>query len=164
MGESAKEPERTDDGRYIIVGGRRWRASDPAIPEKLRAELVGELMLARRLVKSEGDAVRHRVHDAKLALGERGHPWWEPRQRPQLDERIAATIRALLRHRTGTICPSDAAKVAGGDDWRTAMDAVREVATTMATSGVVAIQQRGETVTGTPKGPIRIARGRAFPA
>lgn len=26
--------ERTDDGRYIVVKGRRWRASDPSIPER----------------------------------------------------------------------------------------------------------------------------------
>ncbi|WP_258934323.1 hypothetical protein [Nesterenkonia pannonica] len=48
------EPERTEDGRHIVVDGRRWRASDPSIPEKLRSELVKELMAARRLVKTQG--------------------------------------------------------------------------------------------------------------
>ena len=43
-------PERTEDGRWIVVGGRRWRASDPSIPEPLRQELVDELMDARRAV------------------------------------------------------------------------------------------------------------------
>ena len=30
----------TDDERYIVVDGRRWRATDPGIPERLKAELV----------------------------------------------------------------------------------------------------------------------------
>jgi uncharacterized protein len=78
-------PERTPDGRYIIVDGRRWRATDPSIPEERRKELVSELMSARRAVaaaKRAGDdeaerAARKRVHAAKVALGERGKPWWE---------------------------------------------------------------------------------------
>jgi hypothetical protein len=43
-------PERTPDGRYIIVDGRRWRASDPGLSEERRGELVHELMSARRAV------------------------------------------------------------------------------------------------------------------
>lgn len=79
------EPERTPDGRYIVVNGRRWRASDPGLPEARRQELVDELMSARRAVgaaKRAADpeaerAARDRVHAAKVALGERGTPWWE---------------------------------------------------------------------------------------
>jgi uncharacterized protein len=78
-------PERTPDGRYVIIDGRRWRATDPSIPEGRRKELVSELMSARRAVgaaKRAGDeeaerAARDRVHAAKVALGERGEPWWE---------------------------------------------------------------------------------------
>jgi hypothetical protein len=81
-------PERTPDGRYIVVDGRRWRASDPGLPEERRQQLVDELMAARRDVgaaKRAGDAeaereARGRLHPAKVALGERGTPWWiEPR-------------------------------------------------------------------------------------
>lgn len=83
------EPERTPDGRYIVVDGRRWRASDPGLPEERRRELVGELMSARRAVaaaKRADDpaaerAARDRVHAAKVALGERGVPWWEQPRR-----------------------------------------------------------------------------------
>lgn len=79
-------PEQTPDGRYIVVNGRRWRASDPRLPEARRQELVDELMSARRAVaaaKRAGDpaaerTARDRVHVAKVALGERGEPWWEP--------------------------------------------------------------------------------------
>ncbi len=78
-------PEETPDGRYIVVDGRRWRKSDPSLGEERRKELVSELMSARRAVgaaKKSGDdeamkAARKRVHEAKVALGERGKPWWE---------------------------------------------------------------------------------------
>ena len=75
-------PERTPDGRYIVVNGRRWRATDPELPERLAKELRSELGRARsgiRLVTNEGDrrALRDRVQIAKEGLGERGTPWWE---------------------------------------------------------------------------------------
>jgi len=75
-------PDVTPDGRYLLIDGRRWRASDPAIPEARRAELTRILMAWRRDVRrvkgTEGEtAARAGVHAAKVALGERGTPWWE---------------------------------------------------------------------------------------
>ncbi|MFH9607221.1 hypothetical protein [Streptomyces sp. NPDC017448] len=78
-------PDRTDDGRYVIVHGRRWRATDPDIPEEAAAALRSHLMAARRAVReaertADGAALRRareRVRRAKVALGERGDPWWE---------------------------------------------------------------------------------------
>ena len=66
---------------HRAIRGRRWRVSDPRLPEALRQALVNELMRARRLVKDADDAqseraARDRVHDAKVALGERGVKWW----------------------------------------------------------------------------------------
>lgn len=74
--------EHTDDGRYIVVDGRRWRASDPDIPEERAAELRKVLMAWRRAVKTAKGTDRERgvrdgVQAAKVALGERGTPWWE---------------------------------------------------------------------------------------
>ncbi|MCW2811637.1 MAG: hypothetical protein JWP61_2095 [Friedmanniella sp.] len=164
-------PERTPDGRYIVVGGRRWRASDPAIPEPLRVELVAVLMEARRAVGSaKGDeeataAARARVQDAKVALGERGQAWWEDPEPAALRTRLGAAMRTLLRHRRPevTICPSDAARVAGGEGWRTAMDAAREVATELADAGVLEVRQKGVRVDArTATGPLRLARGAAW--
>lgn len=77
------EPETTEDGHYVVIDGRRWRATDPAIPEERRAELVRILMAWRREVRrtkgSEAEsASRAGVQAAKVALGERGRPpWWE---------------------------------------------------------------------------------------
>jgi hypothetical protein len=77
------EPELTDDGHYIVINGRRWRATDPAIPEERRAQLTRILMAWRREVRrtkdtGEESVARAGVQAAKVALGERGSPpWWE---------------------------------------------------------------------------------------
>ena len=79
------ELEHTPDGHYVIIDGRRWRATDPGLSEERRQELVDELMSARRAVGAakraeDADAeraARARVHAAKVGLGERGPKWWE---------------------------------------------------------------------------------------
>lgn len=154
---AGEDVERTEDGRYIVVKGRRWRASDPAIPETLRSELVSALMTGRRLVRTHKDAARVMVQDAKGALGERGDPWWEPTEEGRR-QRIAATIRTFARARgEKSFCPSDVARAAGGEDWRDLMPIVREVAVELRDEGVVRIQQKGADVTGDEfHGPIRI--------
>ena len=160
----AEDVERTPDGRYIVVGGRRWRASDTGIPDNLRSELVGELMRARRAVRSRGDEVRPMVHDAKVALGERGEPWWEEPSDEGMRARLAATVRTLLRHRDGTtICPSDAARVVGGTQWRDVMPVAREVAHDLAEQQTVVVQQKGQEVdVREARGPVRLAPGPAL--
>lgn len=162
------EPERTEDGRHVVVDGRRWRASDPAIPASHRSELVSELMAARRAVRdapteAEERAARARVQDAKVALGERGTAWWQPRTEATVRPRLEAAIRTLLRKRDGasTICPSDAARIAGGEGWRDWMDLAREVADDLARRGEVVVLQSGEPIPSAVRatGPIRISRG-----
>ncbi len=155
------EHEYTEDGHYLIVDGRRWQATDPAIPEKFRKELVAELMAARRDVRTTPATARPRVQDAKVALGERGEPWWQPTPAGQR-VRLAAAMRVLLRHRPpeSTICPSDAARTVGGTGWRTLMAAAREVAGELAEAGVLEVRQGGQAVElATATGPIRLARG-----
>jgi hypothetical protein len=82
LGTPAVVVTHTDDGRYIVVEGRRWRATDPDIPEDRAAELRSVLMAWRRQVKADRGTERERaardgVQAAKVALGERGTPWWE---------------------------------------------------------------------------------------
>lgn len=77
--------ERTEDGHHVVINGRRWRATDPDLPEDVAAALRRELMSARRAVgaalraqdAAAERAARDRVQRAKTALGERGTPWWE---------------------------------------------------------------------------------------
>lgn len=74
----------TPDGRYFVVRGRLWRTSNPSLPDERRTELVAKLMKARldlrrtkgaKQNEARADA-RLRVHEAKVALGERGPVWW----------------------------------------------------------------------------------------
>jgi hypothetical protein len=154
--------------RWIVVNGKRWRATDPAIEPKFRSELVDELMAARRSVQrarrhhdpvSEQDA-HARVHRAKVALGERGEPWWdEPSERGQRD-RLAAVALTLAAHRAPdrTICPSDVARAVGGPTWRSLLDPVRDVVRGLAQAGSVEILQKGRAIDPSRvwRGPIRI--------
>ncbi|WNG21187.1 hypothetical protein [Cystobacter fuscus] len=82
--EPKQKPPTTPDGRYFVMKGVLWRCSDPGLGPKQRALLVEALMHARRDVgralragDSEAERqARARVHKAKVALGERGPPWW----------------------------------------------------------------------------------------
>jgi hypothetical protein len=83
--ETDQPLEKTPDGHFVVIKGRKWRATDPSVPEEAAARLRRHLMSARRAVRSAttaGDeraerAARTRVNRAKVALGERGTPWWE---------------------------------------------------------------------------------------
>ena len=77
-------PPVTPDGRYFVVRGRLWRTSNPHLAPELRAQLVQDLMQARRAKQTamranDADAREHArqaVDKAKHALGERGEVWW----------------------------------------------------------------------------------------
>ena len=76
------EAERTDDGRWIVVDGRRWRAEDPSLSPDASARLRSHLGRARAAVRNassdaEREAARDRVQLAKEGLGERGDAWWD---------------------------------------------------------------------------------------
>ncbi|WP_440708054.1 DUF3253 domain-containing protein [Herbiconiux sp. YIM B11900] len=82
----------------------------------------------------------------------------------ETDARLRETIGELLDARapTSSICPSDAARAVGGDDWRDLMDAARAAAQHLVERGEVEITQHGEVVhLATVRGPIRIRRPRA---
>ena len=72
----------TDDEKWLVVDGRRWRRTDPAIPADELARLKSHLGRDRSGVRTARDeaelaATRHRTQLAKVGLGERGTPWWE---------------------------------------------------------------------------------------
>ena len=98
---SRRDVERTEDGRWLVVDGRRWRAADPELPDDVRARLLRHLGVARSAVGTavraqDADAeraARARVQLAKTGLGERGPAWWD--QGPA--ERRARWEQALAR-------------------------------------------------------------------
>lgn len=77
------------------------------------------------------------------------------------DRRLDAVILDLLAQRApgATICPSEAARAIGGDDWRECMEPARRAARRLRDAGAVDITQGGEVVDpATARGPIRIRR------
>jgi hypothetical protein len=75
----------TDDERWLVVKGRRWRRTDPSLPTDVVEALTSHLGRGRsgvRVAKKDGDddavaAARRRVGLAKAGLGERGPRWWD---------------------------------------------------------------------------------------
>lgn len=88
-----------EDDRWLVIDGRRWRRTDPSLPDDVVEALTSHLGRSRsavRRAKASGDAVelraaRDRVQLAKTGLGERGAYWWE------VDEadRLAQARRSL---------------------------------------------------------------------
>ncbi|MEX0153599.1 MULTISPECIES: DUF3253 domain-containing protein [Microbacterium] len=79
------------------------------------------------------------------------------------DPRLVASIRELLAARDAgkTICPSEAARAVGGEDWRDLMQPARDAARALVDLGEVEVTQRGEVVdVETARGPVRIRRAR----
>ncbi len=77
------------------------------------------------------------------------------------DRRLEHAIDTLLdaRARGATICPSEAARAVGGEDWRPLMEPARRAARRLVAAGRVEITQGGRVVDpSTAKGPIRLRR------
>lgn len=90
---------RTDEERWLVVHGRRWRRTDPSLPADVVESLTSHLGRGRsgvRVAKAAGDdeqvaAARRRVGLAKAGLGERGPRWWDGPE----DARLARAHDAL---------------------------------------------------------------------
>ena len=79
------------------------------------------------------------------------------------DRALETGIRSLLDSRKGgaTICPSEAAREVGGEDWRDLMEPARRAARRLVAAGEVEVTQGGKVVDpSTAKGPIRVRRVR----
>jgi len=79
------------------------------------------------------------------------------------DEALEAAILALLseRARDASICPTEAARQVGGENWQTFMEPTRMAARRLVARGEVEITQGGKVVDPSrAKGPIRIRRSR----
>lgn len=79
------EDSYSEDDKWLVVEGKRWRRSDPELESAVVEELKSHLGKARNAVRTtkkngtEEDLkqARHRVNTAKQGLGERGDYWWE---------------------------------------------------------------------------------------
>lgn len=74
-----------EDDHFFVVKGRRWRRTDPCLPDDVVEALTSHLGRGRsgvRVAKKDRDdeavaAARRRVGLAKHGLGERGPRRWE---------------------------------------------------------------------------------------
>ena len=90
--------EPQDDAHWFVVNGRRWRRTDPGLPEDLAAALRSHLGSARATVGAASRrgheeavaAARKRVGIAKHGLGERGPKWWEEPLEARIERARAA--------------------------------------------------------------------------
>jgi hypothetical protein len=77
-----------------------------------------------------------------------------------VSEKLRSAILEMARERgpAKTICPSDAARAVGGEQWRDLMDDARDIARELARAGDVEITQKGDVLDpdATWRGPIRI--------
>ncbi len=95
MSEAADDPSVKEDARrWLIVNGRRWRRTDPCLPNEVVEALTSHLGRARsgvRKTKTGDDAealrrARQRVGWAKTGLGERGPYWWHEREATRIQQ------------------------------------------------------------------------------
>ncbi|MHA7175015.1 biopolymer transporter Tol [Arthrobacter monumenti] len=84
--------------RWLVINGRRWRRTDPSLPEDIVEALKSHLgrgrscvRTAKRENKSEAiTAARQRVNLAKHGLGERGPYWWDTPEAQRLKQALNA--------------------------------------------------------------------------
>ena len=81
---------------------------------------------------------------------------------PDVEGPLAVALRSLLAGRSGSVCPSEAARAVAGEGaaaWRPLMPAAREAAGRLADTGEVEVTQRGEVIdVRTARGPVRVRR------
>ena len=85
MSDKPSIDDDASDDRWMVINGRRWRKTDPSLPDEVVEQLKSHLGRGRSGVRAakkadDADAVaaaRHRVGLAKHGLGERGPYWWD---------------------------------------------------------------------------------------
>lgn len=120
----------------------------PAVPEKTCAS-CGRTITWRRKWERDWDAVRFCSDGCRR------------RGVGPTDTALEQSVLALLagRARGATICPSEAARKVGGEQWRSLMEPARAAARRLVDRGEVEITQGGRVVDpSTAKGPIRVRR------
>lgn len=140
--------------RLVPVERPRWRRLAPMsrtpLPTKPCAR-CGRTITWRKAWARDWDSVRW-CSDSCRKHGLR-----------QVDLDLQDTLESLLdaRARDASVCPSEAARAVGGDDWRELMEPARSAARRLVADGRAEITQGGRVVDPDhAKGPIRVRRPR----
>ena len=81
----------------------------------------------------------------------------------QVDLQLQDSLESLLDSRSSdvSVCPSEAARAVGGEDWKQLMEPARMAARRLVASGTAQITQGGQVIDPSHvKGPIRVRRPR----
>lgn len=81
----------------------------------------------------------------------------------EVDRQLEASLESLLdaRSASASVCPSEAARAVGADDWSKLMEPARMAARRLVAAGRAEITQGGQVVDPSKsKGPIRVRRPR----
>ncbi|MCU1536471.1 MAG: hypothetical protein JWP82_822 [Humibacillus sp.] len=81
----------------------------------------------------------------------------------QVDLKLQDTLESMLdtRAASASVCPSEAAREVGGEDWRDLMEPARMAARRLVAAGTAQITQGGQVIDPDhAKGPIRVRRPR----
>ncbi|KAK3985274.1 hypothetical protein QBC44DRAFT_345418 [Cladorrhinum sp. PSN332] len=110
---SRSAPRTTQDGHHVIVKGRKWRATDPSVPDEAVAELKYYLAMGRSGIREPQKGqppdeekiklLRHTAALSKVGLGQRGKPeWWNDtdENRKERWESALACLRELHNRST----------------------------------------------------------------
>ncbi|GAC1440747.1 MAG: hypothetical protein NVSMB55_06490 [Mycobacteriales bacterium] len=132
---------------------RHWSASheNGCVPVTKDCLSCGRTITWRKKWERDWDAVRYcseRCRRSKVTA---------------TDEALERSITELLDRTKagGTICPSEAARAVGGQNWRGLMEPARSAARRLVARGDVEITQGGQVVDpSTARGPLRIRRTR----
>jgi hypothetical protein len=119
------------------------------VPESKPCAVCGRTITWRRNWARDGESVRY-CSDACRRAG-----------RTPTDRVLEQAVLRLLEQRAGgaTICPSEAARAVGGQDWRPLMEPARAAARRLVAAGEVEITQGGAVVDpSTATGPVRVRR------
>lgn len=130
----------------------KLRKPERETPKRTKiCQSCGRTFAWRKQWEKDWDAVRY------CSNGCRGH------QPGEADHALEVAILDLLRERgrDKTICPSEAARLVGGQqtrrDWEGLMEPARAAARRLTASGTIVITQHGRVVdASTAKGPIRL--------
>ena len=150
-------------GHYVAAGGARIEADFAptlALLDRLRAGEAADVVILTR--EGLDEVVREgRVTAASCVDLARSYVGLAVRAgEPHPDISTEPALRAALlgaRAADATICPSEAARAVGGDDWRHLMEPARSAARRLVATGDVEITQGGHVVDpSTAKGPIRV--------